>query len=77
MVWLLASFSVACRSIRFFGDQNAKFFPDQVQLARQLHGRNRLDHALHSAKAQTMADAFKDSIVLGGSGPNDTRPIRT
>ncbi len=30
----------------FFGDQNAKFVPDEVQLAWQLHGRNRLDHAL-------------------------------
>ncbi len=26
----------------------------------------------HTAKAQTMADAFKGSVVLGGSGPNDS-----
>ncbi len=26
----------------------------------------------HTAKAQTMADAFKDTVVLGGSGPNDS-----
>jgi tripartite-type tricarboxylate transporter receptor subunit TctC len=56
----------------FFGDQNAKFSPTKFNWLGSFTAETGSTTVFHSAKAQTMADAFKDSIVLGGSGPNDS-----
>ena len=56
----------------FFGDQNAKFSPTRFNWLGSFTAETGSTTVFHSAKAQTMADAFKDSIVLGGSGPNDS-----
>ena len=56
----------------FFGDQNAKFVPTQFNWLGSFAAETGSTTVWHTAKAQTMADAFKDTVVLGGSGPNDS-----
>jgi tripartite-type tricarboxylate transporter receptor subunit TctC len=56
----------------FFGDQNAKFVPTQFNWLGSFAAETGSTTIWHTAKAQTMADAFKDTVVLGGSGPNDS-----
>ncbi len=56
----------------FFGDKNAKFVPTQFNWLGSFTAETGSTTVWHAAKAQTMADAFKDTIVLGGSGPNDS-----
>jgi len=72
MVWLWPL--SAWRAVLFRSSATrTRSFPDQVQLARSFkRPKSARTTLFHSAKAQTMADAFKDSIVLGGSGPNDS-----
>src|SRR5262249_37390788 len=56
----------------FFGDQNAKFVPTQFNWLGSFAAEVGSTTVWHTAKAQAMADAFKDTVVLGGSGPNDS-----
>jgi tripartite-type tricarboxylate transporter receptor subunit TctC len=56
----------------YFGDQNAKFVPTAFNWLGSFTAEVGSTTVWHAAKAQTMADAFKDTIVLGGSGPNDS-----
>ncbi len=56
----------------FFGDPNAKFVPTQFNWLGSFAAETGSTTIWHTAKAQTMADAFKDTVVLGGSGPNDS-----
>jgi tripartite-type tricarboxylate transporter receptor subunit TctC len=56
----------------FFGDKNALFAPTQFNWLGSFTAEIGSTTVWHTAKAQTMADAFTSSIVLGGSGPNDS-----
>jgi tripartite-type tricarboxylate transporter receptor subunit TctC len=56
----------------FFGDKNALFTPTQFNWLGSFASEVGSTTVWHTAKAQTMADAFNSSIVLGGSGPNDS-----
>jgi len=56
----------------FFGDQNAKFSPTQFNWLGSFTAETGSTTLWHTAKANTLADAFKDTLVLGGSGPNDS-----
>jgi tripartite-type tricarboxylate transporter receptor subunit TctC len=56
----------------FFGDKNAKFVPTQFNWLGSFAGETGSTTIWHTAKARTMDDAFKDTVVLGGSGPNDS-----
>jgi len=56
----------------FFGDKNALFAPTQFNWLGSFAAEVGSTTVWHTAKAQTMADAFKGGVVLGGSGPNDS-----
>jgi len=56
----------------FFGDQNAKFSPTQFNWLGSFTAETGSTTLWHTAKANSLADAFKDTLVLGGSGPNDS-----
>src|SRR5262245_54933355 len=57
----------------FFGDKNALFSPTKFNWLGSFTAEVGSTTVFHSAKAQTMADAFNSSVVLGGSGPNEDR----
>ena len=56
----------------FFGDKNALFAPTQFNWLGSFASEVGSTTVWHTAKAQTIDDTFKSSIVLGGSGPNDS-----
>jgi len=56
----------------FFGDKNAQFEPLKFNWLGSITAEAGAITVFHTAKAQTLADAFKSEIVLGGSGPNDS-----
>jgi tripartite-type tricarboxylate transporter receptor subunit TctC len=56
----------------YFGDPNAKFVPTEFNWLGSFASETGSTTIWHTAKAQTMADAFKGTVVLGGSGPNDS-----
>src|SRR5262249_55436034 len=56
----------------FFGDQNAKFVPTQFNWLGSFAAETGSTTVWHTAKARRIEDAFEDTIVLGGSGPNDS-----
>jgi tripartite-type tricarboxylate transporter receptor subunit TctC len=56
----------------FFGDKNALFSPTQFNWIGSFNAETGVTTVWHSAKAQTFADAFTSTVVLGGSGPNDS-----
>src|SRR5205823_4106461 len=56
----------------FFGDKNALFSPTRLNWIGSFNAEIGVTTLWHTAKARTFADAFKSTIVLGGSGPNDS-----
>jgi len=56
----------------FFGDQNAKFVPTQFSWLGSFAAETGSTTVWHAVKARTLDDAFKETVVLGGSGPNDS-----
>jgi tripartite-type tricarboxylate transporter receptor subunit TctC len=56
----------------FFGDKNALFVPTQLNWLGSFSAETGVTTVWHTAKVQTMADAFRETVVLGGSGPNDS-----
>jgi tripartite-type tricarboxylate transporter receptor subunit TctC len=56
----------------FFGDKNALFEPTRFNWLGSFTAETGSTTVWHSAKAQTFGDAFKDTVMLGGSGPNDS-----
>jgi tripartite-type tricarboxylate transporter receptor subunit TctC len=56
----------------FFGDKNALFEPTRFNWLGSFSAETGSTTLWHAAKARTFADAFKDTILLGGSGPNDS-----
>jgi len=56
----------------FLGDKNALFSPTQFNWIGSFNSETGVTTLWHTAKAQTLADAFNSTIVLGGSGPNDS-----
>ena len=61
----------------FFGDRNAKFVPTQFNWLGSFAAEIGSTTIWHTAKAQRIEDAFKDTVVLGGSGPNDSETIKS
>jgi len=56
----------------YLNDPNAKFVPTQFNWLGSFAAETGTTTVWHTAKAQTMADAFRDTVLLGGSGPNDS-----
>ena len=56
----------------FFGDKNAHFVPTDFNWLGSFAAETGSTTVWHTSKAQTMEDAFKDTVLLGGSGPNDS-----
>jgi tripartite-type tricarboxylate transporter receptor subunit TctC len=56
----------------YFGDKNALFVPTRFNWLGSFSAETGVTTVWHTAKARTMADAFKDTVVLGGGGPNDS-----
>jgi tripartite-type tricarboxylate transporter receptor subunit TctC len=61
----------------YFGDKNALFVPTGFNWLGSFSAETGVTYVWHTAKARTMADALRDTVVLGGGGPNDseTYPI--
>src|SRR5262249_13852147 len=55
-----------------FGDPNAKYVPIQFNWLGSFAAEIGSTTVWHTAKAQRMEDTFKETVVLGGSGPNDS-----
>jgi tripartite-type tricarboxylate transporter receptor subunit TctC len=56
----------------YLGDPNAKFVPTEFNWLGSFATETGSTTVWHTAKARTMADAFKQAVVVGGSGPNDS-----
>ena len=56
----------------YFGDDKAKFVPTEFNWLGSLTGEAGTTTIWHTSKVRTMDDAFKDVVLLGGSGPNDS-----
>ena len=56
----------------FLGDKNALFAPTQFNWLGSFSAETGATTVWHTSKAQTMDDAFKNTVLLGGSGPNDS-----
>jgi len=56
----------------FFGDKNALFVPTEFNWLGSFAAETGTTTVWHTSKAQTMEDAFKETVLLGGSGPNDS-----
>ena len=56
----------------YFGDKNALFVPTEFNWLGSFAAEAGSTTVWHTSKAQTMEDAFKDTVLMGGSGPNDS-----
>ena len=56
----------------YFGDKNALFVPTEFNWLGSFAAEAGSATVWHTSKAQTMEDAFKDTVLMGGSGPNDS-----
>ena len=56
----------------YFGDDKAKFVPTEFNWLGSVTGEAGTTTIWHTSKVRTMDDAFKDVVLLGGSGPNDS-----
>jgi len=56
----------------YFGDKNAKFVPTAFNWLGSFASETGSATIWHTAKAKTIDDAFRDTVVMGGSGPNDS-----
>jgi tripartite-type tricarboxylate transporter receptor subunit TctC len=56
----------------YFGEKSAKFVPTEFQWLGSFNSETGMTSMWHTAKVKTMADVFKETAVLGGSGPNDS-----
>jgi tripartite-type tricarboxylate transporter receptor subunit TctC len=56
----------------YFGDKNALFVPTAFNWLGSFAAESGSATVWHTSKAQTMEDAFKEPVLMGGSGPNDS-----
>ncbi len=56
----------------YFGEKSAKFTPTDFQWLGSFNAETGITSMWHTAKVKAMADVFKETAVLGGSGPNDS-----
>jgi tripartite-type tricarboxylate transporter receptor subunit TctC len=56
----------------YFGDKNAKFDPAAFNWLGSFAAEVGSATIWHTAKARTMDDALRETVVMGGSGPNDS-----
>jgi tripartite-type tricarboxylate transporter receptor subunit TctC len=56
----------------YFGEKAARFVPTEFQWIGSFNAEIGVTSIWHTAKVKTMADAFKETVLLGGSGPNDS-----
>jgi tripartite-type tricarboxylate transporter receptor subunit TctC len=55
-----------------FGDKNALFAPTQFNWIGSFNSETGVTTLWHTAKARTLPDTFGTTVLLGGSGPNDS-----
>jgi tripartite-type tricarboxylate transporter receptor subunit TctC len=56
----------------FFGEKNAKFVPTEFNWLGSFNADTGVVTIWSAAKVKSMDDAFRETAVLGGSGPNDS-----
>jgi tripartite-type tricarboxylate transporter receptor subunit TctC len=56
----------------YFGDDKAKFVPTEFNWLGSVTGEAGATTVWHTSKVQTLDDAFKNVLLMGGSGPNDS-----
>ncbi len=56
----------------YFGDEKARFVPSEFNWLGSITGEAGSTTIWHTSKVRTMDDAFRDVVLLGGSGPNDS-----
>jgi tripartite-type tricarboxylate transporter receptor subunit TctC len=56
----------------YFGDPNAKFTPTELNWLGSVTGEAGTTAVWHSSSVKTIDDAFRHTVLLGGSGPNDS-----
>jgi len=56
----------------YFGDKNAHFNPTEFNWLGSFAAEAGSVSIWHESKARTIDDAFKNTVVMGGSGPNDS-----
>jgi tripartite-type tricarboxylate transporter receptor subunit TctC len=56
----------------YFGDKNALFVPTEFNWLGSFAAEAGSVTVWNTSKAQTMEDVFKDTVLMGGSGPNDS-----
>jgi tripartite-type tricarboxylate transporter receptor subunit TctC len=56
----------------FFGEKRANFVPSEFNWLGSFNDETSVATLWHTSQAKTLADAMKFTIVMGGSGPNDS-----
>lgn len=56
----------------YFGEKSAAFVPTEFNWLGSFNSDTGAIAVWHTARVKTFADVFKETVVLGGSGPNDS-----
>ena len=56
----------------YLGEKNAMFVPTDFNWIGSFNSETGITAMWHTAKVKTFEDVFKETAVLGGSGPNDS-----
>jgi tripartite-type tricarboxylate transporter receptor subunit TctC len=56
----------------YFGEQRAKFVPTEFNWIGSFNSETSVATLWHASKAKTIQDAMAMTVVMGGSGPNDS-----
>jgi tripartite-type tricarboxylate transporter receptor subunit TctC len=56
----------------YFGEKSALFVPTEFNWIGSFNSETGIVAMWHTAKVKTFTDVFKETAVLGGSGPNDS-----
>jgi tripartite-type tricarboxylate transporter receptor subunit TctC len=56
----------------YLGDKNALFVPTQFNWLGSFTAETGATTVWHTSKAQKLEDAFAETVLMGGSGPNDS-----
>ncbi|MEA2988943.1 MAG: hypothetical protein QOG83_1654 [Alphaproteobacteria bacterium] len=56
----------------YLGDKNALFVPTRFNWLGSFAAETGATSIWHASKARTIQDALRDTVLLGGSGPNDS-----
>jgi len=56
----------------FFGEKNTVFVPTAFNWIGSFNADTAITTTWHTSKVRTMEDAFRETAMMGGSGPNDS-----